>query len=148
MSFQPAVNVSRSWDISLSFLSTKLSKPNVCFLHLHASLLRLATSRVAHGHCVRAGSVIPAAARIGGGTPPGHLRPSVCSLALKAATWRPSWDCFALLLSWRPCFLGCRYSHSPLVVLPSHGGQRPAVSMPVSWVTLVRSGCSPPGAAA
>ena len=54
-----------------------------------------------------------AAARVGGGIPPGHLRPSVWSLALKTAPWRPSWDCFALLLSWRPCFLDCRHSPPP-----------------------------------
>lgn len=30
----------------------------MCFLHLHTSLFRLATSRVAHGYCVKAGSVI------------------------------------------------------------------------------------------
>ena len=42
---------------------------------------------------------------------------------------------FALLLSWRPCFLDCRYSRFPLVVLLSHGGysgQRHAIGMSIA----------------
>ena len=144
VSFQPIVNVSSIWDILISFLSTKLSKPDVCFLHLRS--ISFQTRHISGGlwllYETEQVQVIRQLQPWSRRRHPSWTPPSLC---LGRLLWRlphgahleTALLCF--FLSWRPCFLDCGYSRFPLVVLLSHGGyagQRRAVGVPTSWAPL------------
>lgn len=99
VSFQPVVNVSSIWDILPSFLSTKLSKPNVCFTlaqHLFSDsphlgwLMATVLDRAGSGDSAAAALVLEEASFLGTSVPLSG------SLALNTATRHRALLCFSV----------------------------------------------------